>query len=216
MQVEVVAPLEPGTAHGESYIYSVKWSSGDRPPNSRQQRSRRSGDTSVHPVPSRRPAEPGVRRLLMARREAQSEWGKSMRAFPRERFSSEVRLTPETVAAYARAAGDTNPLHYDPDYAATTRYARLIASGTHTTALLLGATAEHYSTHGAMIGLEFWVRFVRPIYADETIRLEWLVVRVTPNAKLGGDIVELRGRIRGEDGRTALGARGRVLVTARL
>ena len=32
-----------------------------------------------------------------------------------------------------------------------------------------------------MVGLEFWVGFRRPIYADETIRLEWLVIKVTPN-----------------------------------
>ena len=67
-----------------------------------------------------------------------------------------------------------------------------------------------------MVGLEFWVRFRRPIYADETIRLEWLVVKVTPNAKLGGDVVELRGRIQNQQGKTALGAKGRVLVTDRL
>jgi acyl dehydratase len=67
-----------------------------------------------------------------------------------------------------------------------------------------------------MVGLEFWVRFRRPVFAAETIRLEWLVVKVTPHAKLGGEIVELRGRITGQDGRTALGARGRVLVTQRL
>ena len=67
-----------------------------------------------------------------------------------------------------------------------------------------------------MLGLEFWVRFRRPIYADETIRLEWLVVKVTPNEKLRGEIVELRGRIKGRDGKTAVGAKGRVLVTDRL
>ena len=67
-----------------------------------------------------------------------------------------------------------------------------------------------------MVGLEFWIRFRRPIYADETIRLEWLVVKVTPNDKLSGDVVELRGRIQGQDGQTALGAKGRVLVTDRL
>jgi acyl dehydratase len=67
-----------------------------------------------------------------------------------------------------------------------------------------------------MVGLEFWVRFRRPIYADETIELEWLVVKVTPNEKLKGDVVELRGRIKGADGKTALGAKGRVLVTAQL
>lgn len=139
-----------------------------------------------------------------------------MRAYPRERFSSEIRLTPTTVAAYAQAAGDTNPVHHDHVFAASTRYGRLIASGTHTTALLLGLTASHFSQKGAMVGLEFWVRFRRPIYADETIRLEWLVVKVTPNERLRGDIVELRGRITGQDGQTSLGAKGRVLVTDRL
>ena len=139
-----------------------------------------------------------------------------MRAFPRERFSSDVTLSPAMVAEFATAAGDDNPLHHDEAFAATTRYGRPTASGPHTTALLLALTASHYSKKGAMIGLEFWVRFRRPIYADEVIRLEWLVVKVTPNEKLKGDIVELRGRIKGQDGRTALAAKGRVLVTDQL
>jgi len=139
-----------------------------------------------------------------------------MRAVPRERFSSEVTLTAAMVGAYARAAGDDNPVHHDPRFAASTRYGRVIASGTHTTALLLGLTASHFAKKGAMLGLEFWVRFRRPIYADETIRLEWLVVKVTPNEKLHGDVVDLRGRIKGEDGRTAVGAKGRVLVADHL
>src|SRR5262245_7833352 len=86
-----------------------------------------------------------------------------VRAYPRERFASEVRLTPTMVAAYAHAAGDNNPVHHDGAFAASTRYGRLIASGTHTTALLLGLTASHFSMKGAMVGLEFWVRFRRPI-----------------------------------------------------
>jgi 3-hydroxybutyryl-CoA dehydratase len=81
---------------------------------------------------------------------------------------------------------------------------------------MLGLTASYFSKKGAMVGLEFWVRFRRPVYADETIRLEWLVVKVTPNDKLKGEVVELRGRIKGQDGQTALGAKGRVLVTDRL
>ena len=139
-----------------------------------------------------------------------------MRAYPRERFSRTVTLTPETVGGYAHAAGDDNPVHHDPRFAASTRYGRPIASGTHTTALLLGLTASHYSKQTAMVGLEFWVRFRRPIYADETILLEWLVVKVTPNDALEGDIVELRGRVKNQDGKTALAAKGRVLVTDRL
>ena len=139
-----------------------------------------------------------------------------MLAHAHERFSSEVKLTPKAVADYASAVGDTNPLHHDPAFAAASRYGRLIASGPHTSALLLALTASHFSTRGSVVGLEFWVRFRRPVFADETIRLEWLVVKVTPNKKLGGDVVDMRGRIVGADGKTALGAKGRVLVTAQL
>ena len=139
-----------------------------------------------------------------------------MRAYPRERFSREVTLDPEMVGAYARAVGDDNPVHHDHEFASATRYGRVIASGTHTTALLLGLTASHFSKKGAMVGLEFWVRFRRPIYADESITLEWMVVKVTPNERLQGEIVELRGRIKARDGQTAMGAKGRVLVTDRL
>jgi 3-hydroxybutyryl-CoA dehydratase len=67
-----------------------------------------------------------------------------MRAFPRERFSSDVTLTPAMVSVYASAAGDTNPVHHDADFAAATRYGRPIASGTFTTALLLGLTATDF------------------------------------------------------------------------
>jgi hypothetical protein len=33
-----------------------------------------------------------------------------MKAFPRERFSAEVVLSPGMVAAFANAAGDDNPI----------------------------------------------------------------------------------------------------------
>lgn len=139
-----------------------------------------------------------------------------MRTHPRERFSAEVTLSPSTVVEFANAAGDNNPIHHDAEFAATTRFRRPTASGPHTTALLLALTASHFSKTGAMLGLEFWVRFRRPIYADETIRLEWMVIKVTPNEKLQGDVVELRGRVKGQDGKTSLGAKGRVLLTDRL
>jgi 3-hydroxybutyryl-CoA dehydratase len=135
---------------------------------------------------------------------------------PHDRFSCEITLTPESVANYARAAGDRNPVHFDPAFAAGTRYRRLIASGTQTTALLLGLTATHFSKDTSMVGLEYWVKFRRPVFADERIRLEWLVIKVTRNARLGGEIVDLRGRVRGGDGQTSIGAKGRVLVTNRL
>ena len=68
-----------------------------------------------------------------------------MRAFAHERFSREITLSPELVGDYAHSVGDTNPVHHDSAFAAATRFGRLIASRTHTTALLLGLTASHFS-----------------------------------------------------------------------
>jgi 3-hydroxybutyryl-CoA dehydratase len=95
-----------------------------------------------------------------------------MQVRPRDRFTAEVDLTPAMVSAFAHKVGDLNPVHHDPHYAATTRYQRPIACGAHTTGLLMGLTATHFWQEKAMVGLEFWFRFRRPIFADETIRLE--------------------------------------------
>jgi acyl dehydratase len=132
---------------------------------------------------------------------------------PHERFSAVVALEPNATSAFAHAVGDTNPVHHDAAYAAASRFGRLLASGPQTTAHLLALTASHFAKRGAMLGLEFWVRFRRPVYADETITLEWLVVSVKKNSRGDGEIIDLRGRIRNETGETAVGAKGRVLVT---
>ena len=139
-----------------------------------------------------------------------------MHTQPHERFSAVLALAPGATGAFARVVGDSNPLHHDADFAATTRFGRVLASGPQTTAHLMALTASHFSKRGAMLDLEFWFRFRRPVYADETITLEWLVVAVKESSRLGGEIVDLRGRIRKQNGETAVGAKGRVLVTANL
>jgi 3-hydroxybutyryl-CoA dehydratase len=133
-------------------------------------------------------------------------------AQPHERFSTVVSLDPRETGAFAHAVGDTNPIHHDAELAAKSRFGRLLASGPQTTAHLLALTASHFSKRGAMLGLEFWVRFRRPVYADETITLEWLVISVKPNERLNGEVIDLRGRVRKETGETAVGAKGRILV----
>jgi 3-hydroxybutyryl-CoA dehydratase len=139
-----------------------------------------------------------------------------MHTQPHERFSAVLALAPADASAFAHAVGDSNPIHHDADFAATTRFGRMLASGPQTTAHLMALTASHFSKRGAMLGLEFWFRFRQPIYADETITLEWLVVAVSQNRRLDGEIIDLRGRIRKQSGETAVGAKGRVLVTAKL
>jgi 3-hydroxybutyryl-CoA dehydratase len=135
-----------------------------------------------------------------------------MRVKPGERFSETIRLTPEEASAFARAAHDLNPVHHDADVAARSRHRRLIASGTQTMARLMALTATHFSQRGDMLGLEFSVKFHRPVYADDVIHLEWQVVAVEESPYLGGEVVELRGRVSNGEREKLVSARGRVLV----
>ncbi len=116
------------------------------------------------------------------------------------------------VARFASEAGDLNPLHHDAEFANRSVYNGLIASGPQTTSLLMGVTATKFSELGTMVGLEFSFRFRKAIQADEEIKIEVLVVNVTTHAKLGGHLVDLRGRIVKQNGDTALGAKGLILL----
>lgn len=133
-----------------------------------------------------------------------------------ETFVKTIRLSPDIVAHFSKTAGDNNPLHFDPAHAAKTRFKRVIASGTQTASYLMALTAEFFSARGAVVGLEFNIRFKRPVFADETIEVEWEVVSVEPNSRLGGDIVDMRGCVRNERGEVAVAGRGRVLIAETL
>ena len=134
------------------------------------------------------------------------------RAAKGDRFGSRVELSEADVGRFARSSGDENPLHHDRDYASSTRFGGLLASGPHTSALLMGCTASHFSRTGPMLGLDFAFRFKKPVLANQTVTIEWLVVDVRASARLGGALVELRGRMRDAGGTTVVGASGRVLL----
>lgn len=135
-----------------------------------------------------------------------------MEVRPHDRFAKTLRLSHAEIAAFATASGDPNPIHHDAAYASATRYGGIVASGPHTTALLLGLTAAHFSEIGPMVGLEFTTIFKAGVPADDALTLEWLIIRVTPK-RSGALLVELRGRLRTSAGVTAVGAKGKILVT---
>jgi acyl dehydratase len=130
-----------------------------------------------------------------------------------ETFSGEHRFTPDEVRAFATLMGDTNPLHPDAALAARSRYGGLIASGTHTTALLMGLTASHFSKRAPpVVGVSFSIALERAVAADATVSFGWTVVAVQPHKGGPAQLVDLEGELRDGDGRTCVTATGRVLV----
>ena len=130
-----------------------------------------------------------------------------------DRFHRTHRFTPEEVAAFSLAAGDDNPLHLDRAHAQASRYGELIVSGTHTTALLLGLTASHFSKITSVVGRRFTVQFRRAVRADANVLIEWHVVGVSPRDRGPGSLVQLEGELRdAATGEVCVEATGELVV----
>lgn len=125
------------------------------------------------------------------------------------RFSRAHTFNEEQVRSFALAAGDENPLHIDASYASTTRFGGLIASGTHTTSLLMGLTATHLSSRGSVLGMSFSFDLLSPVKATDSVLLEWVITSVSARTanklRLG-----LKGTVKTIDGRTLVLAEGHV------
>ena len=132
--------------------------------------------------------------------------------YPGETFRKCHHFTAEDIADFAARAGDWNPLHHDADMAAASRFGGLIASGTQTSALLMGVVAEHLSKANYTAGLEFTFRFRRALPAGTEATLSWRITAVEPSEKLGGDLVTFAGEITDEAGQRYVTSEGRAVV----
>lgn len=121
-----------------------------------------------------------------------------------ETFTRSIVFDAESIQAFATMAGDMNPLHHDIQAAQASRFKGLIASGTHTLGLMLGALATYISGRSSAVGLEFSVRLKKAIRAGETTKVIWTVTDIAPKPSLGGDIVTFSGELFNECGTIAL------------
>ncbi|MCW3476167.1 MaoC family dehydratase [Limobrevibacterium gyesilva] len=132
-----------------------------------------------------------------------------------EVVTREVTFDAADIADFARRAGDANPLHHDPAYAARSRFGGIIASGTHYTALMMGLVATHFTSRRPSVGLGFEFIFRRAVPAGSTMRMSWEVARIEPSARLGGDVLHLVGKMQdAATGRHMLEATARILLLA--
>ena len=76
--------------------------------------------------------------------------------------------------------------------------------------LLLGLLASHYTEHGPQVGIDFQVRFARPVRPGDTIELKWVVTHIEPKAQ--GSIVTLDGTITNQNGEKVLTSVGKIMT----
>lgn len=117
-----------------------------------------------------------------------------------EVLASRHEFTADKIRSFATEVNDLNPLHHDAEAAARSRFGGLIASGAHTTALMLGALAGHVTPRCASLGLECDFRLRRAVPVDVTATVEWTITAIEPKPSLKGHLVSLDGVMkRGDD-----------------
>ena len=79
-----------------------------------------------------------------------------------------LALTPEHVEMYAAITGDRNPLHFDEEFAAGTKFGRLVVQGGLTTGLLHALVAMDMPGPGTVFLSQNW-KFTAPVYIGDTI-----------------------------------------------
>ena len=110
-----------------------------------------------------------------------------------------LTLTMEHVKAYAEITGDYNPLHFDEDFVAKTRFEKLIVQGGLTTGLLHALVAMDMPGPGAVFLNQQW-NFPAPVFVGDTITAEAEVMKVHPTKP----VTTLKITITRQDGEVVL------------
>ncbi len=131
--------------------------------------------------------------------------------------SRSVRFSRDDIATFARLSGDSNPLHHDQQAAQRARHGEIIASGEHTTAMLIGLASSHFSQPDAngpreLLCLNFNFAFKVPVFAEQAIDLSWKVASVEPNPGLGGLLVHVDGKAAVRHAAPSVVGRGTLLI----
>ncbi|GAC1430460.1 MAG: hypothetical protein NVS3B16_09530 [Vulcanimicrobiaceae bacterium] len=77
-------------------------------------------------------------------------------------------VTSEAIAAFAQASTDTNPMHLDDTFAATTRFGKPIAHGMLAASYISAMLGTQYPGPGT-IYMGQTLKFIKPVFAGDTL-----------------------------------------------
>ena len=113
--------------------------------------------------------------------------------------SRTLTLTRQHVETFASLTGDYNPLHFDADFVAKTKFGKLVVQGGLTTGLLHALVAMDLPGPGSVFLSQNW-KFTAPVYIDDTITAEAEVLSVHPTKP----VTQLRIKVTRQTGEVVL------------
>lgn len=92
-------------------------------------------------------------------------------------------ITDEAIRAFAQASGDTNPVHLDEAYAATTPFGRRIAHGMLSAGIISAVLGNDLPGPGTIyLGQE--LKFKAPVYVGDTLTATVELVRFREDKRI--------------------------------
>jgi len=116
-----------------------------------------------------------------------------------QQASRTLTLTAKHVKTFAEMTGDYNPLHFDDNFAAGTKFGRLVVQGGLTTGLLHALVAMDMPGPGTVFLSQKW-QFTAPVYIGDTITAEAEVLSVHATKP----VTQLKIRVTRQTGETVL------------
>jgi acyl dehydratase len=114
-----------------------------------------------------------------------------------QRATRSLTLTQDHVDKYAEITGDRNPLHFDAEFAAATKFGRLVVHGGLTTGILNALVAEDMPGPGTVF-MKMDLDFTAPVYIGDTITATAEVLELherKPVCKLSVQVVRDDGEV---------------------
>jgi acyl dehydratase len=133
-----------------------------------------------------------------------------------ERFVIPSRTQTSAVfAAFQAASGDTHPIHYDVEYCRARGMPHLLAHGFQTLVHTApGAGLFPFLVEESLVGfLDQSSRFLKPVYAGDTIYPALEIIELTPGRTTG--VVTLRSTVHNQRGELVVEGVQRFLIRRR-
>ncbi|GHB70107.1 MaoC family dehydratase [Persicitalea jodogahamensis] len=111
-------------------------------------------------------------------------------------FTHKFKFSQEDVEAFARVTGDTNPLHLDADYAATTAFKRPIIHGMLGASVFTKVLGTEYPGYGS-IYVSQMLSFLRPMFVDTDYEAVFTITSINPDkhtAEISTEIMDAQTR----------------------
>ena len=128
---------------------------------------------------------------------------------PGDKSTRTTTISDEMVRSFAEITGDTNPVHLDDAYAATTRFGRRIAHGMIAAGLISATLANDLPGPGTLY-LGQTLQFRDPVYLGDRITVSIEVLKVRADKP----IVTLATVCTNQDGKIVLEGEAVVKVTS--